>query len=202
MPRVSLRDLLPQSENLTSAALADEHSFGVFRVLVTASPEDRLVLLDFDGIASADTAYLHRSLWPYFASEEQLDDALIGFCPLLLNLNSASLVGDISGYLLGRGRVLVVAAEDGGGLHFQQMLGRLDATLTQPFNDLLRAGTMTARDPFEIEHGSEFDRAEFERTTLLERLVSHRLALCNRKGSRIYRPTVRPPLQRTAGPPQ
>lgn len=186
MPRVPLRDLLPRSERLSDAALADEHSFEILRLLFTASPEDKLVLFDFEGIASAGADYLHRTLSPYFASEEQVDDALIGFCPLLTNLGSASLMAEISGYLLRRERVLLVVAEVEGGFHFVQMLGRLDASLIQPFDSLLQAGEMTASPRLE-----ESD-TEFERRVVLERLVWHRLATCNRKGTRIYRPTVKP----------
>lgn len=189
MPRVPLRDLLPRADVLSDAAIADEHSFEVLRLLLTAPPQDRLVLFDFDGITRVGADYLHRTLSPYFASEEQLDDALIGFCPLLINLNSASLTADISEYLLRRERVLLIAAELEGSLHLVQLLGRLDASLIQPFNSLLQAGEMTARSPLGIDLESD---TEFQRTQVLERLVWHRLATCNRKGTRIYRPTVKP----------
>lgn len=62
MPRVPLRELLPRSGSLSDAALADEHSFEILRLLLTAAPEDRLVLFDFDGIArvGAVTTYIER----------------------------------------------------------------------------------------------------------------------------------------------
>lgn len=179
---------------LSDAALADKHSFEILRLLLTSAPEDRLVVFDFAGISSAGADYLHRTLWPYFTSEELLDDALIGFCPLVINLSSASLEAEISAYLSGRERVLLVAAEAQDSFHFVRMLGRLEASLTQPFKDLLQAGELTARRFLEIDSESSI---EFQRTVMLERLVWHRLATCNRQETRIYRPTVKPPRAAT-----
>lgn len=189
MPRIPIFDLVPQSARPMGSGLGDEHSSQMARLLAGAPPSDRLAVFDFSHIERVGAAYLKCILNPFFVSEELVDDSLAGFSPVLVNLAYPGLVADIEEFAALRKRVLLVAAEEGGRLRFQRVLGSLGRVAAATLADLQRLTEATEQDILALDPERTAGRVEF--LNPLEELVWLRLATRHRQGAEwSYRLTV------------
>jgi hypothetical protein len=188
---IRIAKLKPFSKRLTGATLGEAHA-KLVRSLVptTAAEQADAVILDFAGVESASASYLKRLINPFFASPPDPESFPQEVSPILTNVESSDLKEEIEDYLVGKGRVLIVADARQDRPKFQHLLGRLDGAAAETFEDLRELKQCTAAQLYERHREATTNQTAWNNR--LVQLVDMRIAHRSREGRFwIYEPTVK-----------
>ena len=186
MVKIAIAKLKPCSRRLNGATIGDAHTQQMRELIVAATTgENEAALLDFRDVESASASYLKRVLDPFFTENGFKPE----ISPLVINVDSTDLKEDLEDYLLGRGRVLIIANIKNGKLKFGGLFGRLDGAAAETFTKLLELQETTALQLFE-QHPERTTNQTAWNNRLVQ-LIEMRVARRSRKGRfLVYQPTV------------
>lgn len=189
MLTISIAKLEFSSPRLHGATIGEHHAALVRDAVAAQQQPADSVILDFAGIESATASYLKRLINPFFAAPGSPEGFATEVSPILIGVDSPDLREEITDFLSGKGRVLIVADRDTRPPKFQQLLGRLDGAAAETFQELRTMKRTTAAELYERHREETTNQTAWNNR--LAQLVEMRIARRDRAGRFwMYEPTV------------